>query len=103
MKISIEDYDNIDPMMGGGVPAPISIPTNKVRKQFLSQGEILIDMTQINILKSYHYIKNTKGSNMLNTLTVTIKHPKLGEDVSTWWRKLMLIILKVKITYVGAK
>ena len=103
VKISIEDYDNIDPMMGGGVPAPISIPTNKVRKQFLSQGEILIDMTQINILKSYHYIKNTKGSNMLNTLTVTIKHPKLGEDVSTWWRKTHADYFESQITYVGAK
>ena len=103
VKISIEDYDNIDPMMGGGVPAPISIPTNKVRKQFLSQGEILIDMTQINILKSYHYIKNTKGSDMLNTLTVTIKHPKLGEDVSTWWRKTHADYFESQITYVGAK
>ena len=103
VKISIEDYDNIDPMMGGGVPAPISIPTNKVRKQFLSQGEILIDMTQINILKSYHYIKNTKGSNMLNTLTVTIKHPKLGEDVSTWWRKTHADYFESQITYSGVK
>lgn len=24
---------------------------------------------------------------MLDTLTVTVKHPKLGEDVSTLWRK----------------
>ena len=103
VKISIEDYDNIDPMMGGGVPAPISIPTNKVRKQFLSQGEILIDMTQINILKSYRYTKNTKESNMLNTLTVTIKHPKLGEDVSTWWRKTHADYFESQITYVGAK
>ena len=103
VKISIEDYDNIDPMMGGGVPAPVSIPTNKVRKQFLSQGEILIDMTQINILKSYRYTKNTKGSDMLNTLTVTIKHPKLGEDVSTWWRKTHADYFESQITYVGAK
>ena len=103
VKISIEDYDNIDPMMGGGVPAPVSIPTNKVRKQFLSQGEILIDMTQINILKSYRYTTNTKGSDMLNTLTVTIKHPKLGEDVSTWWRKTHADYFESQITYVGAK
>lgn len=103
VEIGIEDYDNIDPMMGGGVPAPISIPTNKVRKQFLSQGEILIDMTQINILKSYRYTKNTKESNMLNTLTVTIKHPKLGEDVSTWWRKTHADYFESQITYVGAK
>ena len=103
IEISIEDYDNIDPMMGGGVPAPVSIPTNKVRKQFLSQGEILIDMTQINILKSYRYTKNTKESNMLNTLTVTIKHPKLGEDVSTWWRKTHADYFESQITYVGAK
>ena len=103
VEIGIEDYDNIDLMMGGGVPAPISIPTNKVRKQFLSQGEILIDMTQINILKSYRYTKNTKESNMLNTLTVTIKHPKLGEDVSTWWRKTHADYFESQITYVGAK
>ena len=103
IEISIEDYDNIDPMMGGGVPAPVSIPTNKVRKQFLSQGEILIDMTQINILKSYRYTTNTKGSDMLNTLTVTIKHPKLGEDVSTWWRKTHADYFESQITYVGAK
>ena len=103
VEIGIEDYDNIDLMMGGGVPAPVSIPTNKVRKQFLSQGEILIDMTQINILKSYRYTKNTKGSNMLNTLTVTIKHPKLGEDVSTWWRKTHADYFESQITYVGAK
>ncbi len=103
MKISIEDYSNTDPMLGGGVPAPVSIPTHKVRKQFLSQGEILIDMTQINILKSYCYTKNTKESNMLNTLTVTIKHPKLGEDVSTWWRKTHADYFESQITYVGAK
>ena len=103
IEISIEDYDNIDLMMGGGLPTSISIPTNKVRKQFLSQGEILIDMTQINILKSYRYTKNTKESNMLNTLTVTIKHPKLGEDVSTWWRKTHADYFESQITYVGAK
>ncbi|MDU5168865.1 MAG: hypothetical protein E6224_09880, partial [Haemophilus parainfluenzae] len=103
IEISIEDYDNIDPMMGGGLPTSISIPTNKVRKQFLSQGEILIDMTQINILKSYRYTTNTKGSDMLNTLTVTIKHPKLGEDVSTWWRKTHADYFESQITYVGAK
>ena len=103
MKISIEDYSNTDPMLGGGVPAPVSIPTHKVRKQFLSQGEILIDMTQINILKSYRYKTNTKGSDMLNTLTVTIKHPKLGEDVSTWWRKTHADYFESQITYVGAK
>ena len=39
VEISIEDYSNTDPMLGGGVPAPVSIPTHKVRKQFLSQGE----------------------------------------------------------------
>ena len=103
IEISIEDYDNIDLMMGGGLPTSISIPTNKVRKQFLSQGEILIDMTQINILKSYRYTTNTKGSDMLNTLTITIKHPKLGEDVSTWWRKTHADYFESQITYVGAK
>ena len=103
VKISIEDYSNTDPMLGGGVPTPVSIPTHKVRKQFLSQGEILIDMTQINILKSYRYTTNTKGSDMLNTLTITIKHPKLGEDVSTWWRKTHADYFESQITYVGAK
>ena len=103
VEISIEDYSNTDPMLGGGVPTPVSIPTHKVRKQFLSQGEILIDMTQINILKGYRYSKNTKGSNMLDTLTVTVKHPKLGEDVSTWWRKTHADYFESQITYVGAK
>jgi hypothetical protein len=53
--------------------------------------------------KGYHYTKNTKVSNMLNTLTVTIKHPKLGEDVSTWWRKTHADYFESQITYVGAK
>ncbi len=68
MKISIEDYSNTDPMLGGGVPA-----------------------------------KNTKGSNMLDTLTVTVKHPKLGEDVSTLWRKHFADYFESQITYVGGK
>ena len=53
--------------------------------------------------KSYRYTKNTKGSDMLNTLTVTIKHPKLGEDVSTLWRKTHADYFESQITYVGAK
>ena len=53
--------------------------------------------------KSYRYTKNTKGSNMLNTLIVTIKHLKLGEDVSTWWRKTHADYFESQITYVGAK
>ncbi|SSZ30883.1 MULTISPECIES: hypothetical protein [Pasteurellaceae] len=40
---------------------------------------------------------------MLNTLTVTIKHPKLGEDVSTLWRKTHADYFESQITYVGAK
>lgn len=53
--------------------------------------------------KSYRYTKNTKGSDMLNTLTVTIKHPKLGEDVSTWWRKTHADYFESQITYSGVK
>ncbi len=53
--------------------------------------------------KGYRYTKNTKGSDMLNTLTITIKHPKLGEDVSTWWRKTHADYFESQITYVGAK
>ena len=40
---------------------------------------------------------------MLNTLTVTIKNPKLGEDVSTLWRKTHADYFESQITYVGAK
>jgi len=40
--------------------------------------------------KGYRYTKNTKGSDMLNTLTVTIKHPHADYFES-------------QITYVGAK
>ena len=40
---------------------------------------------------------------MLNALTITIKHPKLGEDVSTWWRKTHADYFESQITYVGAK
>ena len=40
---------------------------------------------------------------MHNTLTVTIRHPKLGEDVSTWWRKTNADYFESQITYVGAK
>ena len=53
--------------------------------------------------KNYRYTENKKRSNMLNTLTVTIKHPKLGEDVSTWWRKTHADYFESQITYVGAK
>ena len=102
VEISIEDYGSIDPMMGGGVPAPVPVPTGKVRKQFLSPGEILIDMTQINLLKGYRYGKDTKGSDMLNTLTVTVKHPKLGEDVSTR-KHVVADYFESRITYVGVK
>ena len=40
---------------------------------------------------------------MLNTLTVTIKHPKLGEDVSTLWCKHFADYFESQITYVGVK
>ena len=53
--------------------------------------------------KSYRYTKNTKGSDMLNTLIVKIKHPKLGEDVSTLWRKHFADYFESQITYVGGK
>ena len=53
--------------------------------------------------KGYRYTKNTKRSDMHNTLTVTIRHPKLGEDVSTWWRKTHADYFESQITYVGAK
>ena len=53
--------------------------------------------------KSYRYTKNTKGSDMLNTLIVKIKHPKLGEDVSTLWRKHFADYFESQITYVGVK
>jgi hypothetical protein len=53
--------------------------------------------------KGYRYTKNTKGSNMLDTLTVTVKHPKLGEDVSTLWRKHFADYFESQITYVGGK
>ncbi|MDU2299644.1 MAG: hypothetical protein E7D58_10070 [Haemophilus parainfluenzae] len=40
---------------------------------------------------------------MLNTLIVKIKHPKLGEDVSTLWRKHFADYFESQITYVGGK
>ena len=53
--------------------------------------------------KNYRYTENKKRSDMFNTLTLTIKHPKLGEDVSTWWRKTHADYFESQITYVGAK
>ena len=40
---------------------------------------------------------------MLNTLIVKIKHPKLGEDVSTLWRKHFADYFESQITHVGVK
>ena len=40
---------------------------------------------------------------MLNTLIVKIKHPKLGEDVSTLWRKHFADYFESQITYVGGE
>ncbi len=53
--------------------------------------------------KNYCYTENKKRCDMLNTLTLTIKHPKLDEDVYTWWRKTHADYFESQITYVGAK
>ncbi|OOF57248.1 hypothetical protein [Rodentibacter myodis] len=82
---------------------PIPIPTNNVRKQFLHEGKILIDLSEIRSLRNYHYLREIKGKNAMNTLTVTLKHPKLGEDISTFWRKLSADYFESEITYTGVK
>lgn len=104
VEISITDYTPRPVLhMGSTIPTPIPIPTDKVRKQFLSAGEILIDMTQINSLRNYHYIQDTKGKNVMKTLTVKVKYPKLGEDVSTWWNRFNADYFESAITYAGVK
>ncbi|OOF87106.1 hypothetical protein BKG93_01685 [Rodentibacter ratti] len=103
VEINIEDYDSTYLTIGSGMPVSVRVPTDKVRKQFLSQGEILIDMTQINSLRRYRYTKDTKTSHSLNTLTVTVKYPKLGEDISTFWGKYFSDYFESQITYVGVK
>ncbi|OOF62315.1 hypothetical protein BKL51_09880 [Rodentibacter sp. Ppn85] len=63
----------------------------------------MIDMTQISSLRNYRYISDTKGNNAMKTLTVKIKYPKLGEDVSTWWGRFNSDYFESEITYVGVK
>ncbi|OOF57349.1 hypothetical protein BKL49_09165 [Rodentibacter myodis] len=104
VEISIMDYtSHFLSTMGNTIPTPMPIPTNNVRKQFLREGEILIDMTQISSLRNYRYVREIKGENAMNTLTVKIKHPKLGEDISTFWRKLSADYFESEITYTGVK
>ena len=40
---------------------------------------------------------------MLNALTITIKHPKLGEDVSSWWGRFNADYFESEISYEGVK
>ncbi|WP_268885604.1 hypothetical protein [Aggregatibacter actinomycetemcomitans] len=40
---------------------------------------------------------------MINSLTVKVRHPKLGEDVSTWWKRFNADYFESEITYAGVK
>ncbi|TYA48962.1 hypothetical protein FXB74_07160 [Aggregatibacter actinomycetemcomitans] len=103
VEIAIEDKRSTMMMSDNEISSTVSIPTDKVRKQFLYQGAILIDMTGINMLNNYRYTKNTKGSDMINSLTVKVRHPKVGEDVSTWWNRFNADYFESEITYAGVK
>ncbi|OOF57862.1 hypothetical protein BKK56_00535 [Rodentibacter genomosp. 2] len=104
VEISVMDYTPRPALhMGSDIPMPAPMPSNNVRKQFLSQGEILIDMTQISSLRNYRYISDTKGNNAMKILTVKIKYPKLGEEVSNWWNRFNADYFENEITYVGVK
>ncbi|WP_243647951.1 hypothetical protein [Cricetibacter osteomyelitidis] len=102
VEIHITDYTPHSALpMESYVSVPI--PTDKVRKAFLSEGEILIDLTQINTLRHYRYMRKSQGTTIMNSLTVKVKYPKLGEDVSNWWYRLSADYFESEISYTGVK
>ncbi|TCP88790.1 hypothetical protein EDC44_1492 [Cricetibacter osteomyelitidis] len=102
VEIHITDYTPHSALpMESYVSVPI--PTDKVRKAFLSEGEILIDLTQINTLRHYRYMRKSQGTTIMNSLTVKVKYPKLGEDVSNWWYRFNADYFESEISYTGVR
>lgn len=106
VEISIQDYSLTTMMLSDGIQysaTPVAIPNIGLQKKFLSPGEILVDLSAINIMEGYRYSTNGKGGNITNTLTVKIKYPKLGEDISTFWAGFNADYFENHIIYTGVK
>ncbi|WGE86449.1 toxin VasX [Actinobacillus equuli] len=103
VEISVQDYSSTAMMLSDDIQSPVPLPNTGVHKQFLSQGEMLIDLSAIKTIKGYRYNANGNGGNIMDTLTVKIKYPKLGEDISTWWNRFNADYFENQIIYTGVK